>query len=61
MPPGVLAGLLGAFGQQETRDSLLGSLELDLSKALATGWRPEVSLDEGLRLALAGRDELAAV
>jgi UDP-glucose 4-epimerase len=32
-------------------DSIIGSLELDVSKAAATGWRPAVTLDEGLRLA----------
>jgi UDP-glucose 4-epimerase len=31
--------------------SLIGSLELDLSRAASTGWRPKISLDEGLRLA----------
>lgn len=51
-PPSLLSSLLGMIGRQETYDSLLGSLELDISKAIATGWQPQVSLDEGLRLAL---------
>jgi UDP-glucose 4-epimerase len=50
--PSLLGRLLGAIGRQDTSDSLIGSLELDVSKAMATGWQPEVSLDEGLRLAL---------
>jgi UDP-glucose 4-epimerase len=50
--PSLLCRLLDAIGRQEARDSLIGSLELDVSKAMATGWQPEVSLDEGLRLAL---------
>src|SRR5205814_7731507 len=53
MPTSVLAGLLKIAGRQEACDSLIGSQELDLSKATATGWRPPVTLDEGLRLALA--------
>ncbi|MDA9430595.1 NAD-dependent epimerase/dehydratase family protein [Bradyrhizobium sp. CCBAU 51627] len=56
MPPGLLRSFLTITGRQETCDSLLGSLELDISKAMATGWQPKVSLDEGLRLALAAQD-----
>lgn len=56
VPSGVLSTLLGVMGRQDTHDSLIGSLELNISKALATGWQPEVSLDEGLRLALAAQD-----
>ena len=56
MPPGLLGSVLGAIGRQDTHDSLVGSLELNISKALATGWRPEVSLDEGLRLALSDQE-----
>ncbi|MGH6711505.1 MAG: NAD-dependent epimerase/dehydratase family protein [Bradyrhizobium sp.] len=52
MPPRLLSALLQATGRKEIRESLLGSLELDLSKAASTGWRPQVTLDEGLRLAL---------
>ncbi|UPK25026.1 NAD-dependent epimerase/dehydratase family protein [Bradyrhizobium sp. 195] len=56
MPPGLLSTLLSVMGRQDTHDSLIGSLELNISKALATGWQPEVSLDEGLRLALSAQD-----
>lgn len=56
VPSGVLSTLLSVMGRQDTHDSLIGSLELNISKALATGWQPEVSLDEGLRLALAAQD-----
>jgi UDP-glucose 4-epimerase len=52
MPPSLLGGLLSMGGRHETRDSLIGSLELDLSKAASTGWRPDVTLDEGLQHAL---------
>ncbi|WP_234679534.1 NAD-dependent epimerase/dehydratase family protein [Bradyrhizobium monzae] len=52
VPPRLLSSLLSLIGRQETCDSLLGSLELDISKAIGTGWQPQVSLDEGLRLAL---------
>jgi UDP-glucose 4-epimerase len=33
-------------------DSLLGSMEIDIAKARQTGWRPKISLDEGLRKAV---------
>ncbi|UWU90564.1 NAD-dependent epimerase/dehydratase family protein [Bradyrhizobium sp. CB1015] len=55
MPPGLLSALFRVIGRQDMHDSLIGSLELDVSKALATGWRPEVSLDEGLRLAVSAQ------
>jgi len=54
LPTRLLSGALTISGRQEMRYSLIGSLELDLSKARATGWRPNLTLDEGLRLALAG-------
>jgi len=56
MPPDLLGTLLSLMGRQDTHDSLIGSLELNLSKAIATGWQPQVSLDEGLRLALSAQD-----
>jgi UDP-glucose 4-epimerase len=52
VPSPLLSSLLQATGRKEIRESLLGSLELDLSKAAATGWQHQVTLDEGLRLAL---------
>jgi UDP-glucose 4-epimerase len=54
MPTSLLSMLLTVSGRQEAHDSLIGSLELDLSKAASTGWRPEVTLDEGLQHALSG-------
>jgi UDP-glucose 4-epimerase len=56
MPQDLLGSMLGIIGRQDTHDSLIGSLELNVSKAIATGWRPEVSLDEGLQLALSARE-----
>jgi UDP-glucose 4-epimerase len=53
LPISLLDGALVISGRQEMRYSLIGSLELDLSKVAATGWRAPVGLDEGLRLALA--------
>jgi UDP-glucose 4-epimerase len=50
-PISVLSALLKISGRPEARDSIIGSLELDVSKAADTGWRPQVTLDEGLRLA----------
>lgn len=56
MPPDLLSKLLIVTGRQETHDSLIGSLELNVSKAIATGWQPQVTLDGGLRLALLAQD-----
>jgi UDP-glucose 4-epimerase len=52
MPISVLKGLLKASGKEDAYDSLVGSLELDVSKAASSGWRPLVNLDEGLHRAL---------
>jgi nucleoside-diphosphate-sugar epimerase len=52
MPEPALRLLLKMSGRPEARDSLIGSMEIDVSKAASTGWRPPLSLDEGLRLAL---------
>jgi UDP-glucose 4-epimerase len=47
-----LKALLRMIGNSEAACSVAGSLEVDTSKALQTGWRPEISLDQGLRSAL---------
>jgi UDP-glucose 4-epimerase len=52
MPISVLSSLLRMSGRPEVRESIVGSLELDVSKAASTGWRPHVTLDEGLRRAV---------
>jgi UDP-glucose 4-epimerase len=38
MSPELLSSLLGVIGRQDTHDSLIGSLELNVSKASANGW-----------------------
>jgi UDP-glucose 4-epimerase len=51
--PASMLNLLGvASGRPEIRNSLIGSMEIDTSRARATGWRPRVSLDEGLKAAV---------
>ena len=51
MPVPLLSRLLKISGHPEAYDSIIGSLELDVSKAAATGWQPCCTLDEGLFLA----------
>ncbi|KYG24599.1 hypothetical protein SE92_33740 [Bradyrhizobium sp. AT1] len=51
IPTPVLAVALRAT-RPELRHSLLGSMELDTSAALSTGWRPPFSMTEGLKLAV---------
>jgi UDP-glucose 4-epimerase len=53
MPTSLLGALLRISGRPEAGDSLIGSLQLNLSKAASMGWQPQLTLDEGLRLALA--------
>lgn len=51
VPMSILRPLLRLVGP-EAYDSTVGSLELNVSKAAATGWQPPISLDEGLRRAI---------
>ena len=51
LPVPLLGALFKLSGRGEANDGLLGSLELDVSKAHSIGWRPQISLDEGLRQA----------
>jgi UDP-glucose 4-epimerase len=52
MPAPLLSALLTIGGRPDARDSLIGSLQLNLSKAASIGWQPRFTLDQGLRLAL---------
>jgi UDP-glucose 4-epimerase len=44
--------MLHLMGRHRIRDSLIGSMELNISKALATGWLPQLTMGEGLKAAL---------
>jgi UDP-glucose 4-epimerase len=52
LPTFVLSALFRVGRHAEAYDSVVGSMELDISKALSTGWQPPISLDEGLRRAI---------
>jgi hypothetical protein len=52
MPIRALELFLDLMRQGQARDSLISSMELDVSKALATGWLPQLTMDEGLKIAL---------
>jgi UDP-glucose 4-epimerase len=51
-PVKALEFLLRASGRPRIRDSLVGNLEVDLSRLVATHWQHEVSMDEGLSIAV---------
>jgi UDP-glucose 4-epimerase len=51
VPISILRPMLRLSGRPDAYDSIAGSLELDVSKAAATGWQQPVSLDEGLHRA----------
>jgi UDP-glucose 4-epimerase len=51
-PVFALKALFSIGGRSEANDSVTGSLEIDTSKSLKTGWCPSLSLDEGLWIAL---------
>jgi UDP-glucose 4-epimerase len=52
IPSSLLELIFKAGGRPEAYDSVVGSMELDLSKVRATGWQPLLPLDQGLHLAL---------
>ena len=52
VPISLLRAALTICRRTEARDGLIGSLKIDISKATSTGWRPEITLDEGLVNAL---------
>jgi UDP-glucose 4-epimerase len=52
VPLPALSWGLRAAGAGGLVDSVLGSLVVDTAKARSTGWRPDFSLDDGLRRAL---------
>jgi UDP-glucose 4-epimerase len=54
MPISLLSPLLKFSGRPDAHDSIIGSLELNVTKAASTGWRTHVTLDEGLRRAMRG-------
>jgi UDP-glucose 4-epimerase len=51
LPEALLKRLLAWTGRAHLTESLLGSLEVDTGKARATGWRPAVTLEQGLAAA----------
>jgi UDP-glucose 4-epimerase len=51
VPAKLLELAVRLLGWPELRDSLLGSMEVDISAALSTGWKPAISMNEGLRMA----------
>ena len=52
VPVTALKVLLKMSGRSESRDSLIGSMEIDVSKVAATGWRAPLGMEEGLRRAV---------
>ncbi len=52
VPASVLTALFKISGRPEAIDSVIGSLQIDISKAVSTGWRPRIGLEEGLRHAV---------
>lgn len=54
VPPSLLEVAAAMLGKREVARRLLGSLQVDISKTRAVlGWEPPVSVDEGLRRAVA--------
>ena len=51
-PPAIISAAAKLAGRGDLTDSLFGSLQVDTSKSRSTGWRPELTMDEGLARAL---------
>ncbi|SDN36675.1 NAD-dependent epimerase/dehydratase family protein [Afipia sp. GAS231] len=56
LPDAVLRLFFKITGRPEFGDSLLGSMEIDITTARKTGWTPKVALDDGLRFAVEGSE-----
>ena len=55
IPPGLLAITAALLGKSDLMRRLCGSLQVDISKSHdLLGWKPRVSVDEGLRRAVGG-------
>lgn len=52
LPLFALKTLLRLSGRPEAVDSIAASMEVDMSKAMKTGWRPPFTMEDGLRSAL---------
>ena len=52
LPLFALKKLLRFSGRPEAVDSIAASMEVDMSKAMKTGWRPPFTMDDGLKSAL---------
>jgi UDP-glucose 4-epimerase len=55
LPDFVLDMFFKLMRRPEFGDSILGSMEINVAKALESGWKPKVSLDEGLLNAVQNR------
>ncbi|WP_439518172.1 UDP-glucose 4-epimerase family protein [Hydrogenophaga sp.] len=55
VPTGLIEAGAALLGQRDVAQRLLGSLQVDIGHTRATlGWTPPISVDEGLRRAVAG-------
>ena len=56
-PIRLLGSAFWSLGRPELRDSLVGSLEVDTSSVLSTGWSHALTMDEGLKIAVSWPSE----
>ena len=55
IPPALLGAAAAMIGKRAVAQRLLGSLQVDISHTCSTlGWKPPISVDEGLRRAVHG-------
>lgn len=55
IPPALLGAAAAMIGKRDVAQRLLGNLQMDISHTCKTlGWKPPVSVDEGLRRAVQG-------
>lgn len=57
MPQGAIKRLMTSFGREADWERVCGAFEIDPSKLMATGWRPEVETRDGIvRMMRSGED-----
>jgi UDP-glucose 4-epimerase len=56
LPPGILRSTLSFLGRDDQANAILSSLEVDISKAAGTGWKPACNIDAALGASIGATD-----
>jgi UDP-glucose 4-epimerase len=60
LPNGAIRRLMKSFGREADWERVCGTFEIDPSKLMATGWKPEIESAQGIRRMMRASQERAA-